>query len=155
MMFARKLATFACAVLFFEFLIPHAPVSADIARGASNSATCCEVSTSVELPVVYFASNSAALDASETAKLDRLVSTLVNFPNWKLLVVGHADSRGSTAFNQALSARRAGAVVSYLTDRGVDSARLTSDAKSESRPMAANSHANGRAENRRVVFLKQ
>ncbi len=154
-MFARKLIIFSYTVLFFAFLSVPETVAADNARRASNSATCCDDSTNVEFPVVYFASNSAALDASESAKLDRIASTLANFPSLKLLVVGHTDSQGSVSFNQALSARRAGAVVNYLTDRGVDSARLTSDAHSESRPMAANAHANGRAENRRVVFIKQ
>jgi len=140
-MFARKRILVFYSVLFFAFLGAHTSVSAD--------------STSVELPVIYFSSNSATVEESEFAKLDRVVLTLANYPKMKLLVLGHTDSQGSASSNQALSARRAASVVNYLISHGIGSERLNSHALSESRPMAANANANGRAENRRVVFIKQ
>jgi OOP family OmpA-OmpF porin len=70
----------------------------------------------------------------------------------KLLVEGHTDDRGTDAYNQALSERRAAAVVNWLTSRGVEASRLESKGFGESQPIDTNETEAGRQNNRRVEF---
>jgi outer membrane protein OmpA-like peptidoglycan-associated protein len=70
------------------------------------------------------------------------------------LIEGHTDSIGSEAYNPALSDRRAKSVFDYLTSRGVDPARLSSIGKGETMPIADNSTAEGRQQNRRVMLIR-
>lgn len=82
--------------------------------------------------------------------LDEVSDTLRRYEQTYVDVYGHTDSVGSDAYNQTLSERRAGAVASYLTSRGVQSARLATRGYGESEPIASNETEEGRAENRRV-----
>ncbi|MOA46899.1 Outer membrane porin F precursor [compost metagenome] len=65
-------------------------------------------------------------------------------------VVGHTDSVGSDAYNQALSERRASSVAEYLLSQGVAPNKVTSEGRGESQPIADNETEEGRAKNRRV-----
>jgi outer membrane protein OmpA-like peptidoglycan-associated protein len=65
-------------------------------------------------------------------------------------VLGHTDSTGSDAYNQALSERRAESVANFLANSGVQRARLATKGYGESQPIASNSTEAGRAANRRV-----
>ena len=65
-------------------------------------------------------------------------------------VAGHTDAAASDAHNRELSERRAQAVVAWLVEEGVDAARLQAEGHGESRPVAGNDSAEGRALNRRV-----
>jgi OmpA-OmpF porin, OOP family len=70
-------------------------------------------------------------------------------------VDGYTDSVGSDAYNQKLSMRRAEAARRYLVDKGIDESRISVRAMGESNPVASNSTADGRAENRRVEIIAQ
>lgn len=67
-----------------------------------------------------------------------------------LMVVGHTDATGSDSYNQALSERRANAAAGYLTQAGMNPARLQTIGLGESEPVAENESDAGRAQNRRV-----
>lgn len=67
-------------------------------------------------------------------------------------VQGHTDAQGSDAYNLKLSDARANAVVKALEERGVPAGKLTAKGYGESAPVADNATAEGRAQNRRVVF---
>lgn len=82
--------------------------------------------------------------------LDAVANSLQEYPNSIVDVYGHTDSTGSEEFNQRLSEQRAQAVSNYLTSRGVNSARLRWQGFGETLPIADNSTAEGRAQNRRV-----
>jgi OOP family OmpA-OmpF porin len=69
-----------------------------------------------------------------------------------IIVAGHTDSVGSAAYNQALSMRRAEAVKAYLTAKGMDAARVYTEGKGETSPLASNHTPEGRATNRRVTL---
>ena len=71
-------------------------------------------------------------------------------PKLKASIEAHTDSVGSDAYNQKLSERRAASTVKALTDLGVDSSRIKAVGFGETRPVASNETAEGRAENRRV-----
>jgi outer membrane protein OmpA-like peptidoglycan-associated protein len=85
--------------------------------------------------------------------LDDVSSTLNQYPSTLVDVVGHADSVGTDAYNQALSERRASAVAGYLTSRGVLPARLYVAGMGERQPIASNDTDAGRAQNRRVEII--
>lgn len=86
------------------------------------------------------------------AALDDLMRRLQGMDTEVMIAVGHTDSVGSDAYNQKLSLRRADAVKAYLVSKGLDQARLYTEGKGETQPIADNATAEGRARNRRVVI---
>lgn len=82
--------------------------------------------------------------------LDQVAQTLASYNQTYIDVLGHTDSTGSDAYNQALSDRRAQSVADYLAGRGVARARIGTRGYGESQPIASNETDAGRAENRRV-----
>lgn len=84
------------------------------------------------------------------ATLDQVSQTLASYNQTYVDVMGHTDSTGSDAYNQALSERRAQSVATYLTAHGVDRARMGIRGFGESQPIASNDDEMGRSQNRRV-----
>jgi OmpA-OmpF porin, OOP family len=83
--------------------------------------------------------------------LDEAVDTLKRYPNVRVEVDGHTDSKGTDAYNQRLSERRAKGVYDYLTTHGVDAGRLDGPKGfGESAPIDTNDTAEGRQRNRRT-----
>ena len=99
---------------------------------------------------ITFGIDSANIDAGFRDTLNQVASTLTQYEKTYVDVLGHTDSSGSDAYNQALSERRASAVADYLSSRGVQSARLATRGYGESQPKASNLDAAGRSANRRV-----
>lgn len=103
-----------------------------------------------------FASGSADVQPATQRTLDEIAKQL-NSPllrDWQLLVVGHADDRGSASDNEVMSLARAANVQRYLVGQGVDAARLRSEGRGEREPLATNDRRYGRELNRRVeLFL--
>ena len=104
----------------------------------------------ISLSGIYFHTDSAELKSESIAVLNATADTLNANPGVGVEIAGHTDSQGDAAYNQGLSQRRAEAVRSYLTSRGVDNSRLSSAGYGESQPVADNSTSEGRAKNRRV-----
>src|SRR3954467_11291436 len=75
---------------------------------------------------VFFETDSSNLTATATATLDKQSTWLNPYTNYKILIEGHADERGTREYNIALGARRASVVVNYLVSKGVNAGRITS-----------------------------
>ena len=111
-------------------------------------------SLKVNVPgAVSFASGSASLDRNLYPTLDRIATTLNEYPKTTVTVVGYTDSVGSSESNRDLSRRRASAVADYLSQRGVVASRMRVDSRGEEDPIASNDTEAGRAQNRRVEML--
>ena len=98
----------------------------------------------------FFDTNSAKLKASAYAELDAYAEFLTAYPNQKVTVTGHTDSRGEASYNQQLSEKRANAVKTYLVNKGIDASRMETHGAGETQPIADNKTRDGRAQNRRV-----
>ena len=73
------------------------------------------------------------------------------YGNTNVVIEGHTDSRGSDAYNQALSERRANAVRDELVnENGIAAERVSTVGYGESRPVSSNDTDAGRAQNRRI-----
>ncbi|MCL9780645.1 OmpA family protein [Vibrio sp. S4M6] len=97
-----------------------------------------------------FESNSSQLKPESLGQLNELVSLLNKYPQAKADIIGYTDSSGAERYNQILSEKRAQAVATALTERGINASRLTVIGKGESDPVASNATPEGRAKNRRV-----
>lgn len=98
----------------------------------------------------FFDFDKSVVKAEGKARLDALVEKLSGVDLEVLVAVGHTDATGSNAYNQKLSERRAAAVKAYLVSKGVDQARVYTEGKGETSPVASNATRAGRAKNRRV-----
>lgn len=99
---------------------------------------------------VTFATDQSAIQPQFHTVLNDVSAILQEYPKTYIDVMGHTDSDGSEAYNQALSERRAQSVASYLSSRGVQSARMATRGYGEMQPIASNETAEGKAANRRV-----
>jgi len=99
---------------------------------------------------ILFAVDSSDLSEQALADLRDLAASLNDYDNTDILIVGHTDSTGDADYNQRLSERRAQSAAIALADAGVDTARLEIVGQGETAPVADNSTATGREQNRRV-----
>lgn len=102
-----------------------------------------------------FRSGLAVLPQGELPSLDRIAALLKEHPALSALIEGHTDNAGPEEINLELSRARADAVRQALIDRGVPAERLTAEGAGEGRPIAENTTAAGRGQNRRVEVYVQ
>jgi OmpA-OmpF porin, OOP family len=105
---------------------------------------------------ILFDTDSDRIKADSAATLRMIASGLQASTGGNFLIEGHTDSTGDVAHNMDLSRRRAEAVRSVLVSQfGIDGARLTTTGLGSTKPVASNNTPQGRAENRRVEFVRQ
>ncbi len=102
---------------------------------------------------ILFATNSSTLSTPSRVALDKFATSLQNNPDTDVEIYGHTDSTGSDAINNPLSVRRAESVYNYLNSKGVSGLRMSYEGFGSSQPIADNSTAAGRTENRRVEVI--
>jgi OOP family OmpA-OmpF porin len=95
----------------------------------------------------------ATIDQDSAGLLDRLMETALRCPTANIEVAGHTDADGEDGFNQALSEKRAQAVVDYLVKAGLPADRFTPTGYGSTQPVAGNDTDEGKAQNRRIEFV--
>lgn len=100
-----------------------------------------------------FQPNRSALKPGATAVLDKIVVALRGVPAPEVRIVGHTDSKGSAAANDALSLDRAASTRDWLVARGMSPVRIAVAGRGSRDPLASNDDEAGRATNRRVEIL--
>ncbi|GAB3932450.1 OmpA family protein [Mucilaginibacter myungsuensis] len=99
---------------------------------------------------ILFDVDKTGLKDAAKSNLQNLAKSLEANPQTNITIVGHTDDTGSDSHNMDLSIRRAEAVKAYIVSGGVATSRLTTNGKGESEPIADNTTADGRVQNRRV-----
>ena len=99
---------------------------------------------------ILFAVNSADISDDAKSNLRDLASSLDEYPNTSILIVGHTDDTGEAEYNQSLSEKRAESAAIELLDAGVAGERIEIVGYGETDPIATNDTLDGRRENRRV-----
>ncbi|HEY4834863.1 MAG TPA: OmpA family protein [Bradyrhizobium sp.] len=102
---------------------------------------------------IRFESGRASIDPDSAGLLDRLTETALRCPTADIEIAGHTDADGEDAFNQALSEKRAQAVMDYLVKAGLPAGRFTATGYGSTQPVASNDTDEGKARNRRIDFL--
>jgi len=103
---------------------------------------------------IRFDVNKATLKPESMGPINKIYKLMVKYPDLKFSVEGHTDSDGDAALNQKLSEERAKAVMDKLIAMGISSDRLKSKGWGESKPIDNNATPEGKANNRRVEFVK-
>lgn len=142
---------------------PNTPAGAKVlANGCALAGDCrkpnageavdqngCASNTFV-LKGVNFDYDSANLTDTAKEILNQVADTLKSYGDIKVDIVGHTDDRGTDAYNQALSERRAKSVKTYLEGRGIEASRMTSRGFGKTQPLDPATTEEARAKNRRV-----
>jgi len=112
----------------------------------------------VKIKNVYFAFDQSDIRTMYGEEMDSVMSLMNKHNSLTLQISGHTDSKGSDAYNQKLSERRANEAKAYFLENGISSSRINTTGYGESMPIANNENADGsdneagRAKNRRVEF---
>ena len=111
-----------------------------------------EVGARMILKNIFFEFGKSTLKPESFIQLDNVVLLMKSTPGLRIEISGHTDNVGSAKANQKLSEDRAKAVIDYLVSRGIELVRLEYKGYGFSQPVASNSTADGRSQNRRVEF---
>ncbi len=88
----------------------------------------------VELNPIYFDFDKSNITAQAAFELDKLVQIMNKYPDMVISATSHTDSRGSAAYNEKLSDRRAKTTVQYVVSKGIDKSRISGEGKGENEP---------------------
>jgi peptidoglycan-associated lipoprotein len=102
---------------------------------------------------VFFTTDSSDLTSEAQATLRGQANWLNQYPNYTVMIEGHADERGTREYNIALGARRATAVRNYLAQQGVNPARIRTMSYGKERPVAVCDNISCWSQNRRGVTV--
>jgi peptidoglycan-associated lipoprotein len=104
---------------------------------------------------VFFETDSSALTPTAQATLDKQAAWLNRYTNYRIMIEGHADERGTREYNIALGARRGSVVVNYLISKGVNGGRITTKSFGKERPVAICNDISCWSQDRRAVTVVQ
>lgn len=104
---------------------------------------------------IFFDVDKYDLKEKSITELEKIIQFLKENTQIRIEISGHTDNTGNQTHNQQLSEQRAKAVFTYLTDKGIDSKRLTWKGYGSSHPITPNDTDQNRQQNRRIEFLVQ
>ena len=102
---------------------------------------------------VFFTTDSSSLTPEAMATLDKQAAWLNQYQNYRIMIEGHADERGTREYNLALGERRANSAKNYLINQGIAANRITTISYGKERPVALGSNESAWAQNRRAVTV--
>jgi len=111
-----------------------------------------DIGSKVVLKNIFFDLGKAKLRTESYTELSNVLQLMRENPTLRIEVSGHTDNTGTKKENKQLSAARAKAVATYLTDNGVDASRIESVGYGSDQPVVSNKTKAGRQQNRRVEF---
>lgn len=103
--------------------------------------------------VIYFDTDKFDIDSQDAAALRSQAQYMLQYPNIRATIEGHADERGTRDYNIALGERRANAAKNYLVSLGIPATRLSTISYGKERPVALGSNEAAWAQNRRAVTV--
>ncbi len=103
---------------------------------------------------IRFETGKATLRPESMGVINKIYAMMKDHPDIRLSIEGHTDNVGDAEFNQKLSEERAAAVKDQLVKMGIAADRLTTKGWGETKPVDTNDTPEGRANNRRVEFVK-
>ena len=125
-----------------------------LAEGGKDVKSALDTDGRIVTHGILFDTGKDSLKPESLPTLKRILALLNDDPGLKFSIEGHTDSQGNSAINQPLSERRSAAVKNWLAGKGIDSSRLKNEGFGDSRPIDTNKTPEGRANNRRVEFVK-
>jgi OOP family OmpA-OmpF porin len=121
---------------------------------ASDMEKAIEANGRVSLYSLHFDFDKDTLRPESKPTLDEIAKLMTGKPDLSLQIVGHTDNKGTAAYNDDLSQRRAARVVEALVqDYGIGAGRLSASGAGFNMPVASNETEDGRAKNRRVELV--
>ena len=102
---------------------------------------------------IFFQTDSSNITPDAQQTLNRQAAWLQRYPNQAITIEGHADERGTRAYNLALSARRAAATRDYLAARGIQPQQMRTIPFGKERPVAVCNDISCWSQNRRAVTV--
>lgn len=103
---------------------------------------------------INFDVDKATIKPESMGTLNMIVQVLKDNPDVKFEIDGHTDNSGNSSHNLILSQQRAESVKAQLVSMGIESSRLTTKGLGDTKPMSENNTPEGKANNRRVEFIK-
>jgi outer membrane protein OmpA-like peptidoglycan-associated protein len=126
--------------------------------GTITNQGCPEISISVKKRLAFaataiqFETGKATIKKASYKLLDGIVKILNDYPDYNMSIEGHTDNVGKPDKNMQLSKDRAASVKNYFVSKGISADRLTTNGFGDTKPVASNKTAAGRAKNRRVAM---
>ncbi len=140
---------------YYQTIVTAEEMKQEVTADASSLKDEIEKTGHVAVYGIHFDTGKATIQPDSESTLKQVVALLQQNPDLKLRVEGHTDNQGSAAANQALSEKRAQAVVAWLVAQGIPANRLSAQGFGQGKPVAENSTEDGKAKNRRVELAKQ
>ena len=128
---------------------PRTPTEDEVFKSMSLD----ELNKKGVLTDVFFALDSTELTSESRAAISKNADYMKRWTTTKIMVEGHADSRGTNEYNLALAERRAGAVRDYVVSLGITADRVTIVSKGEEAPFCTEESESCWQQNRRGHFV--
>jgi OOP family OmpA-OmpF porin len=125
-----------------------------LAEGGKDIKSALSTDGKIVTHGILFDTGKDVIKPESLPTLKMILGLLEGDPALRFSIEGHTDNQGSKGINQPLSEKRAAAVMAWLSGKGIDSARLKAKGFGDSMPIDTNGTPEGRANNRRVEFVK-
>jgi OOP family OmpA-OmpF porin len=143
------------SLMYAEKVVQHYISNLRLAIGAPDTRNKLLTENKWVTHGILFDVNSANIKPESYGTLKEMANVLKENPDIKVKIVGHTDADGNDASNLELSKQRAASVKEALTKEfGIDTGRMETDGKGETEPIDKNDNPAGKANNRRVEFIK-